>query len=613
MKVVQVIEKRRKEQKISQSKLCQGLCSLSLFSRIERGEKQGDRMILEACFERLGSTMVYWEKILNNNDIRLYELQRAIQFFLEKGEVNEVERLLLKYKDFKGVSEKLHKQYKLWVEAKVLQLQNQTERALERITEALEITLPNFFEKDFSLKKHYLCHQEIRIYLMWLQLCQDSNKEAVCQQLKVLLEYVRERIKDTNYLERITLKILYVLISIEVQVDAKEEALKHCKEAIEIQRKAGSLEYVKQLLAIQLELEKKMGLSQQNEDIRGWYEALEFLEYAPEDELDKKPEMIRSKDNIYGIGQVFKSLRKEYNLSQEEAIQMESEKGIVRETISRIENGHKNPTRRTCETYLKQFKKEIKFYSTRVDSDDYDVHMLQHDMAGYMGMGKSKEAREVLEKIEEKLDLNNPYNMQYIQAEKLFLDYIEKKIEGEAYREKLIEVLELSVEDYKKIENSKTLYGFFNQNEVGILNNIAFSYIDQKEKNYEQALKLQKKLLDYLERQYMLMGSGNYLMILANYVNVLGSYGEYKESNALSKKGIYIIMANKKNVRLIHHFLYNIAWNMKEEGKKRTLSNKERQECVKVFEVACKMSRLFLDDTMIKFLEQQKKDFITPE
>ena len=81
MRYVRLIEKIRKEENIKQADLCQGLCSISTLSRIERGKKQADKMLLEALVERLGKTLVYWEKILNNNDQRLSQLQTKINFF----------------------------------------------------------------------------------------------------------------------------------------------------------------------------------------------------------------------------------------------------------------------------------------------------------------------------------------------------------------------------------------------------------------------------------------------------------------------------------------------------------------------------------------------------
>ena len=74
----------RKEKGIRQLELCQGICSVSMLSRIEQGKKEPDKMLLEALFERLGKTLLYWEKVLNNDDIRLFQLQVEINSFLEE-------------------------------------------------------------------------------------------------------------------------------------------------------------------------------------------------------------------------------------------------------------------------------------------------------------------------------------------------------------------------------------------------------------------------------------------------------------------------------------------------------------------------------------------------
>ena len=127
-----------------------------MLSRIEQGKKEPDKMLLEALFERLGKTLLYWEKVLNNDDIRLFQLQVEINSFLEEKNLEVVQMLLKKYKNFKGVSVPLHKQYKMFANARLLQLQNKNKEAMEELQRALEITLVNAY-----------CNYRIKIRKQW--------------------------------------------------------------------------------------------------------------------------------------------------------------------------------------------------------------------------------------------------------------------------------------------------------------------------------------------------------------------------------------------------------------------------------------------------------------
>lgn len=594
-----------KKQKISQAELCRGLCSVPVFSRIEKGEKQGDRMLMEALFERLGMTLLYWEKILNNNDVKLYQIQMTIEKLLEEEQLKEVEDLLSQYEDFRGINEILHKQYKMWTKARVLQLNGNIKDSIQKIEEAFLCTLPEINLEKFEIKNYYLCYQELQIYFMWLQLEREYRDREIAVYLEELLQYVQERTKDEHYLNQLIPVIFYEIANIKFQEDYLEEAYFFCNKGLEIQRKNERLEHLKELLSLKIQIEKRLDLGTSRTEIEQWYESLVWLERYGIDL--KYHDIIRDEINIYSIGEIFKGLRKEYQKSQDDFMGVEKEEiGLVRETISRVENGHKNPTKKTCDRYLQQFDKKIEFYSSRVESNDYEVHMLQALLGKKIKQGEVKEAKKIFKKIEEKLDVTDIYNIQYIRKEKLFLDFLEGKIESKSYRKQLIEVLKLSVKNYDEIEKEEKLYGYFNRNEIEIMNNIAISY--SNEKSYALAIQWYRKLFSYFEKEYDTIGYGDYLMLLTNYVSVLGNNAQYEESNYLAKKGIYISIKNK-DASFLSHLLYEIAWNYKEEKKIRTLSKKEHKEYKIAFKKAYEMSQIFRQDNMIEFLNTQIKDY----
>ena len=602
-----LIEKIRKKRKIKQVDLCQGLCSISMLSRIEKGKKQGDKMLIEALFERLGKTLLYWERILNNNDIRLFQLKLKISFFLEERNIEKVEELLLQYKNFKGVNKNLHMQYRTWIEAQVLLLKNQKDESIKKVREALTWTFSKINEEKFELKGVYLCHQEIQIYLMWTRLKLQENRKEGYYYLKQLLEYIEEHIDDNQYLEQLYPMILYEIAKVQMEEGEFQEAFSVCEKGIDILRKNETLNQLKSFLKLRIQIGDKLGIEEDKNRTQKWYQLIEWLEQYKE--KDTENIFVKNRYGVYGIGEVFRNLRKDLNISQEKVMYFIQDEGytLVQETISRIENGHRNPTEKTCENYLKQFNKELQFYCSPIQSDDYEIQELRYEFGRQVKLREVEKAKEILLEIEKKIDTNNRYNMQFVKKGYISLEFLEKKISEQEYRKKLIDVLKLTVHNYNKIEKEDKIYGILNRNEINILNNIAISY--KYEGDYHNAICWYKKILDYFEEQYLLSGISDYLMLFTNYVNALGSNGQYMESTKAARRGIELCVKNK-DASYISYLLYNIAWNYKEEGKKRSLSEEERKECCESFQMAYDNSVLFFQKYVKEFLEESRGDFI---
>lgn len=610
MKLVQVMKNMRKKQKITQEELCRGLCSRAVLSRIEKQEKQSDRMLLEALFERLGTTLLYWDKILNNNDMRLYQMQIQIEGFIEEGDCEQAEKLLEQYEDFRGVNVSLHKQYKTWTKARISQLKGNGKESLKYAKEALLYTIPEFDGEKFEIKNYYLCYQELQIYFMWLQLQRDYEKQEIGPYLEELLRFIEERMKDERYLEQLIPVLLYEIAKIKWEKGDVAYASSLCRRAVKIQRKNERLEHLKELLELQIQIEEKQGLEVNLKELKEWYQAVVWIEKYGED-LEKSEQIMRNKSNVYSIGQIFRNLRKENHLRQDDFMGMEQEGvHLVRETISRAENGRKNPTKKTCERYLSQFDKKMQFYSSRIESDEYESYELQALLGKKIKQEEVKEAKEILEQLEEKLDLTNPYNMQYIRKEKLFLNYLEKRIDEKRYRKSLIDILKLYIKDYNMLEKREKVCGYLNRNEIEIINNIAISYAN--EKDYDSSIQWYKKLIHYFEEKCTVMSAIDYIMILTNYSNILGNCGKYRESTDIARRGIQIRVKNK-NGSLIPHLLYEIAWNYKEEGKITMLLSEEKEECMITFHMSCVISALFQQKNFSKFLELQQEEFTALE
>ena len=120
----------------------------------------------------------------------------------------------------------------------------------------------------------------------------------------------------------------------------------------------------------------------------------------------------------------------------------------------------------------------------------------------------------------------------------------------------------------------------------------------------EKGIFLYEKLLRYFEGQYELSGRADYMMLLINYVNVLGSAGKHRKCISEARRGIALNMKAKDAVYM-EHFLYEIAWNYKELEKKEELSKEEKLEKTNSIQMAFKVSELFLQEGYIAFLKKE--------
>ncbi len=152
-----IIRDLRSEQKITQTMLCQGLCSKSTLSKIENDTLQPDIALVETLLQRLGLSeriFVFWG---NEKEVKLHDLKfriihnQALPKEITCSYLEEMKQLL-------GPEDKLYIQEYLMNKAM------QQESAQERIaglTEALMITLPDF--DIHEIKRYRLSWKELSI------------------------------------------------------------------------------------------------------------------------------------------------------------------------------------------------------------------------------------------------------------------------------------------------------------------------------------------------------------------------------------------------------------------------------------------------------------------
>lgn len=135
-----LIYELRNEQNVSQTTLCQGLCSKSKLSKIEHDALQPDIFLTEALLQRLGIServLTFWG---NERESKLYELKFKI-INTEYEDIDAQRDLLVSYKTLLHPNNIISRQFYLFNNAL---LEHEPQKCIHLLHEALDCTLPNF-------------------------------------------------------------------------------------------------------------------------------------------------------------------------------------------------------------------------------------------------------------------------------------------------------------------------------------------------------------------------------------------------------------------------------------------------------------------------------------
>lgn len=174
-----------------------------------------------------------------------------------------------------------------------------------------------------------------------------------------------------------------------------------------------------------------------------------------------------------------------------------------------------------------------------------------------------EKADEYLKKLKEKAD-DNLITRQYVMKAEALLDYYCKRIDGETLIKKLEEAIGLTVPDYHKCLEKDFP---FTEQEIMNLMSMANAYCHLK--NYEKGIYMYKKLLERLDRGYIM---GEYvehmkMIIMRNLSVAYFSTERYKEAMKLNEKCLEIAKYKNKG-RDVHVILSDRACIILEQIEK---------------------------------------------
>lgn len=226
-----VIRYFREIYRISQSKLCKGLCSITTLSRIEAGERDVDSLLLEALLERLGKTTNQFELILSDSDYILYQTREEINEQIRAGNFEKAEDLLNAYMKETRIKGNIHKQFTAAAFARLNQLRGgDDELTMDMLTKAIEYTVPDF--KTNRIKDQYLSHTELIIIMEIVRHMLNADMYSGAAEIILqVMDYLDKRDLGEKSSNMYT-EVAVTACKLFIKENNPEKALEICKKAL---------------------------------------------------------------------------------------------------------------------------------------------------------------------------------------------------------------------------------------------------------------------------------------------------------------------------------------------------------------------------------------------
>lgn len=254
MNICSLLKDARREKGITQEKLCYGLCSKSMLSKIENGKKYPTEMLFTTLMERLGKDAERCNILGTTRDIQKKYARMRIAQCIRGCKYENLQKELMEYSTLYSKEDKLSRQFYLIGKAGD---DVEYETLVEYCMQAIHITIPDFCLDRF---KDFLYSYNELVILNMLAGAYRMKKEYL--QAKKLYEeiflYLQDRWEDTEKKRHLLLLVLSNLCNVEVFLKEYYEVLSNSNKGIKWSTEWGNFEYLYLFYYTQCETKLKL-------------------------------------------------------------------------------------------------------------------------------------------------------------------------------------------------------------------------------------------------------------------------------------------------------------------------------------------------------------------
>lgn len=523
-----ILRKLRENAKATQAELCEGICSVSEFARIEMDTLMPGYFELDRFFGRLGKSTEYLEYVLPLEIYELYELQYLIQVAICHQEFEKAEELLKEYEVKKQADKPIHRQFIMQERAQLAwRREKEAEVVLGYLDEAIRQTIRRI---PFEEKHILLSAEEVKLLVFRMEVDKSVDVKEKIGGLKELLIYTEKYLTDIY--ERVKV-YPYIVLMLEQYCDKEIEymyLLNVLDTAFELLRDAGKILYMPEIIEKYADLLEQRSLDTEKAvTIRKERESLLWLEEKYNIHLEKYRLFQHINREFELDYEWLKRTRLAMGLSQEEL-----SFGICSvETLSRIENGKRTPNRKKWIQLLERMGRRREQIETVITVEDYEIIELKREFEKKCNRLQKEEAEKLLRELELQLDMSVLKNKIYIHINKVSFECIFYGGENDWRIHELYQILQ------EKMKENTSIYDYqLTARESNLLTRIALFYYNKKQ--YKEAIEIHTHVIENYEKQRVLpvFHAREYELQLENIATYLEESQRVKEALEVGEKRI---------------------------------------------------------------------------
>ncbi|HDR4557256.1 XRE family transcriptional regulator [Bacillus thuringiensis] len=273
------IKELRIKKNISQSELCNRICSQSQISKIEKGKTYPSSILLYQLSERLGIDPQNIFALTQNKRIKYTEnVKCVIKDCLKQKQYKELYEIVKKEKNLNNFQTKEEKQFLIWHEAiAIFEVNRSTKTALTLLNHALELTVTNV---------NCLSEREIDI-MQTMAIFHGINKEyekSITISKRCLTNFNK---LDFPRDKEIKLKIILNLVKTLASTYQHEEAIKYIDKGIKLAINLNTLYLLGELFYLKGQSLLKIKQHNVEDVVYNWKKALFIFELTEKEYYTK--------------------------------------------------------------------------------------------------------------------------------------------------------------------------------------------------------------------------------------------------------------------------------------------------------------------------------------
>lgn len=593
-RIIDLLISSRLDKGISKEQLSEGICTASMYAKVEKAEREIDNVTMNRFLSRLGVDQAKYEKFLDYTEYDRWKIRHDIINAIEDDRLKEAEKFLSSYETEEGEDRKVDKQFCLFMRAQILlHREADDDEIFALYKEAVGITMPRIDE--VKLCELVLSVEELNLALEYKKrTARGQSTDRIVNVYEEFIQYIAKADYDTGVKVKIYPKVVVylcndVLNDIEtVKEDDRKQLYKRladlCHEAMELLMDDNTAFYMIELFEVYEKLlnimisdtkdeNRVMEYKETIEQIKTWRDTLKSVY----EQYDVSPYMndgcyLYREEGVHCINDVIRKRRKVKNMTVKELCE-----GICSErTVKRAERRETKLQKSIVDELFEKLDMVAEYMNTGIITDSKEAVNIYERYRKAINDYDMDMAEKLLDKLQEMLP-EHPQNTQILIHARSVIKKKRGDISKEEHIEELKEVI-LSTIDMSRINDMEDVY--LSQMENKCIYSIAIT-LKEVEK-YNEACKFMDVLVklcrnmekEGVEDSFIVMNE----VVMYAYASLIGSMGRYEESNAIANKLIWLFLKLRRT-NLLHLSMFNIAWNQKESDNNIVNYVKDIRRC----------------------------------